>query len=286
MVSPGNRGSGRWRVAICVGAVNGFGPPAWEFGDGQDWAVSRSAGVARDPHGRWSLERRAVSVQRRTVDSLIAYPACPGCVPAAVAQACLVADQDLVRAERVAVGASRGTMRDPLPGRGLHEVADRPIKPGPRGNRPRSGFSVGGGATNKAGRDHLNGRNKQTMTEQPSAGLPDQFRELATENEKRMKAIQDQIANQLEAQRKAVADLVESQQKAFADFLEQQRSVKITDHWEAQRKAISEQIEHQRKAFTDLVERQWTAQKKAIEDAQHAIVGIFRPKPDEPKPDE
>jgi predicted DNA-binding protein YlxM (UPF0122 family) len=80
--------------------------------------------------------------------------------------------------------------------------------------------------------------------------------------------------------------LVESQQKAFADFLEQQRSVKIADHWEAQRKAISEQIEHQRKAFTDLVERQWTAQKKAIEDAQHAIVGIFRPKSDEPKSDE
>ena len=76
------------------------------------------------------------------------------------------------------------------------------------------------------------------MTEQP--GLPDQFKELVTENEKRMKAIQDQIANQLEAQRKAVADLVESQQKAFADFLEQQRSVKIGDHWEAQRKAISE----------------------------------------------
>ena len=111
------------------------------------------------------------------------------------------------------------------------------------------------------------------MTEQP--GLPDQFKELVTENEKRMKAIQDQIANQLEAQR-----------KAFAEFLEQQRSVKIADHWEAQRKAISEQIEHQRKAFTDLVERQWTAQKKAIEDAQHAIVGIFRPKPDEPESDD
>ena len=41
--------------------------PGWEFGDGQDWAVSRSAGVARDPHGRWSLERRAVSVQRRGI---------------------------------------------------------------------------------------------------------------------------------------------------------------------------------------------------------------------------
>jgi hypothetical protein len=122
------------------------------------------------------------------------------------------------------------------------------------------------------------------MTEQP--GLPDQFKELVTENEKRMKAIQDQIANQLEAQRKAVTDLVESQQKAFAEFLEQQRSVKIGDHWEAQRKAISEQIEHQRKAFTDLVERQWAAQKKAIEDAQHAIAGRFRPKPDEPKPAE
>ena len=52
-----------------------------------------------------------------------------------------------------------------------------------------------------------------------------------------MKAIQDQIANQLEAQRKAVADLVESQQKAFAEFLERRRSVKITDHWEARRKA-------------------------------------------------
>ena len=40
---------------------------------------------------RWSLERRVVSVQRRTVDSLIAYPACPGSVPAAVGPACLVA---------------------------------------------------------------------------------------------------------------------------------------------------------------------------------------------------
>ena len=217
--------------------------------------------------------------------SLIAYPACPGCVPAAVAQVCLVADQDLVRAERVAVGASRGWVGDPSSGSGLHEVAEHPIKPRPHGNHPRSRLALGA-VHHKEGRHHLNGRDKQTMTEQPSAELPDQFRELATENEKRMKAIQDQIANQLEAQRKAVADLVESQQKAFADFLEQQRSVKITDHWEAQRKAISEQIEHQRKAFTDLVERQWTAQKKAIEDAQHAIVEKFRPKSDEPKSDE
>jgi len=203
----------------------------------------------------------------------------PAGVPAAaVSEAGDMANEDLVRAERMDVGTSRRRMGDPLAGRGLHEVADHPIKPRPRGNHPRSGLALGA-VHHKAGRDHLNGRDKQTMTEQP--GLPDQFKELVTENEKRMKAIQDQIANQLEAQRKAVADLVESQQKAFADFLEQQRSVKIADHWEAQRKAISEQIEHQRKAFTDLVERQWTAQKKAIEDAQHAIVGIFRPKPDD-----
>jgi hypothetical protein len=54
------------------------------------------------------------------------------------------------------------------------------------------------------------------MTEQP--GLPDQFKELVTENEKRMKAIQDQIANQLEAQRNAVTDLVESQQEGVRGF--------------------------------------------------------------------
>ena len=153
----------------------------------------------------------------------------------------------------------------------------------PRGNHPRSGLAWGWSTIRRA-RDHLNGRDEQTMTEQP--GLPDQFKELVTENEKRMKAIQEQIATQLEAQRKAFEDLVESQQKAFADFLEQQRSGKLADHWEAQRKAISEQVEHQRKALTDLVERQWAVQKKAIEDAQHAIVGRFRPKPDEPKPDE
>ena len=185
--------------------------------------------------------------------------------------------------DRCVVGLAGGDQHDQRSAGPVDELAEHPIKPRPRGNHPRSGLALGA-VHHKEGRDHLNGRDKQTMTEQP--GLPDQFKELVTENEKRMKAIQDQIANQLEAQRKAVTDLVESQQKAFADFLEQQRSVKIADHWEAQRKAISEQIEHQRKAFTDLVERQWTAQKKAIEDAQHAIVGIFRPKPDEPKPDE
>ena len=84
------------------------------------------------------------------------------------------------------------------------------------------------------------------MAEESSAGFSEQFKELVTENEKRMKAMQDQIANQ----------------------------------WEAQRKAISDQVEHQRKAMTELVERQWNAQKKAIEDAQNAIGGMFRRKPE------
>ena len=56
-------------------------------------------------------------------------------------------------------------------------------------------------------RDHLNGREKQTMAEESSAGFSEQL-------EKRMKAIQDQW----EAQRKAVADMVERQKKAIEDL--------------------------------------------------------------------
>ena len=117
------------------------------------------------------------------------------------------------------------------------------------------------------------GSEKQTMAEESSAGFSEQFKELVTQNEQRMKAIQEQIAGQWESQRKAIADLIE-----------QQRSGKIADHWEAQRKAITDQVEQQwnaqLKAITDLAERQWDAQKKAIEDAQNAIGGVFRPKPE------
>ena len=62
---------------------------------------------------------------------------------AAVAEAGLMTDEELVRAERVAVGASRRWVGDPLPGRGLNEVAEHPIKPRPRGNHPRSGLALG-----------------------------------------------------------------------------------------------------------------------------------------------
>jgi predicted nucleic acid-binding Zn-ribbon protein len=94
------------------------------------------------------------------------------------------------------------------------------------------------------------GSEKQTMAEESSAGFSEQFKELVTQNEQRMKAIQEQIADQWEAQRKAITDQVEQQ-------------------WNAQLKAI-----------TDLAERQWDAQKKAIQDAQNAIGGVFRPKPE------
>jgi hypothetical protein len=50
-------------------------------------------------------------------------------VAAAVAGAGFVADEDLAGAELVTVRASRRRVRDPLPGRGLHQLADRNFKP-------------------------------------------------------------------------------------------------------------------------------------------------------------
>ena len=48
------------------------------------------------------------------------------------------------------------------------------------------------------------------MAEESRTGLSEQIKELVTESEKHMKAIQDQIANQWEAQQKAIGDLVEA----------------------------------------------------------------------------
>jgi hypothetical protein len=56
------------------------------------------------------------------------------------------------------------------------------------------------------------------MAEESSAGLSEQLKEMMAQNEKLLKAIQDQIADQLEAQRKAIADLVEAEQKTIAGF--------------------------------------------------------------------
>jgi hypothetical protein len=50
-----------------------------------------SASPVGDAHGRWPVERRAVRVERRPVHSLVACSAVPGGVPAAVADAGLMA---------------------------------------------------------------------------------------------------------------------------------------------------------------------------------------------------
>jgi hypothetical protein len=77
----------------------------------------------RDPYRRWTFQRRAVGVERWPVHRLIASAASPGGVPAAVAEAGLVADEDLAGAQDVAVRASGRRVGDPLAGRGLHQLA-------------------------------------------------------------------------------------------------------------------------------------------------------------------
>jgi hypothetical protein len=70
-----------------------------------------------------------MSVEGRPVHRLVAFPACPGGVPAAVPEAGDMPDEDLAGAERVAVRASRRWVGDPLPGRGLHQLAQHRPKP-------------------------------------------------------------------------------------------------------------------------------------------------------------
>ena len=78
----------------------------WGFGD---------LGGAGHAHGRWPVECRAGGVEWWPVHRRIACPAGPSGVSADVAEAGLMADEDLVRAERVSVGASAGWLGDPLP---------------------------------------------------------------------------------------------------------------------------------------------------------------------------
>jgi hypothetical protein len=67
-----------------------------------------------------------VGVERWPVHRLVACAAGPGGVSAAVAEARLMTHQDLVGAEGVSVWASRRWVRDPLPGRGLRQLAQHP----------------------------------------------------------------------------------------------------------------------------------------------------------------
>jgi hypothetical protein len=63
-----------------------------------------------------------VRVERRPVHHRVATAAHPGRVAAAVPKARLMPHEDLAGAERVAVGASRRRVGDPLPGRGLYQL--------------------------------------------------------------------------------------------------------------------------------------------------------------------
>ena len=69
-----------------------------------------------------------MGVQGRPKHRLIARAAGPRRVPATVAEACLMAYEDLVRAEGMPVRASRRRVRDPLPGRRLHRLAQHDYK--------------------------------------------------------------------------------------------------------------------------------------------------------------
>jgi hypothetical protein len=74
-------------------------------------------------HYRWPVEARAVCVERWAVHRLIACATGPRGVPAAVPEARLMADEDVAGTERVPVGAACRWVGDPLPGRGLHQLA-------------------------------------------------------------------------------------------------------------------------------------------------------------------
>jgi hypothetical protein len=86
-----------------------------------DWRLSP---LIRDPHCRWPIKRTAVGIHRRPENHGIAAGTGPRNVAtAAVTKADHVPDKDLIRAEAVPVGAAGRWMRDPLPGRGLNQLA-------------------------------------------------------------------------------------------------------------------------------------------------------------------
>ena len=73
----------------------------------------------------------------------VAGSAVPGAVSAAaVTLAGDVPDEDLVGAERMPVRATHRRVGDPLPSRGLHQLAQHAPKPKPRANAdtPRRGY--------------------------------------------------------------------------------------------------------------------------------------------------
>ena len=94
--------------------VNNWSPvPAPAPPGGYGGAVNLLGPRGQDPQSRRPVKRNAVNVERRSVHRLVAYPAWPCGVTAAVTQAGLMPDQHLVGAEGVPVRASRGRVGDP-----------------------------------------------------------------------------------------------------------------------------------------------------------------------------
>ena len=110
-----------------VGGTVGQSPTVafrFRMGRARRFARHASSGMTGgDPHGRRPSQRGAVSVERRPADHGIAGSAVPAGVSAAVAEAGDMADEDLVRAERVTVRAAARRPRHPLAIRGLNKVA-------------------------------------------------------------------------------------------------------------------------------------------------------------------
>jgi hypothetical protein len=95
---------------------------------GRESGPSEQLASGRNAYCRRPVERLAVRVERRPVHHGIACAAVPAGVSAAVAAAGDMPDEDLIRPEDVPVGASRRWVGDPLPGRGLHQLAEHSQK--------------------------------------------------------------------------------------------------------------------------------------------------------------
>ena len=108
------------------------------------------------------------------------------------------------------------------------------------------------------------------MAEESSAAFLDRVKELLTQNEARMKTVQEQIAGQWDTQHKAIADLVEGQ-------------------WNAQQKAISDLIEQGQDQTAKIADRGISAQgdrrsgRAAVERAAEVDLGLDRDSAERPK---
>jgi hypothetical protein len=89
--------------------------------------LAHASGRLVDMAGHWRpFQRHAVLRERRPLDDGVAGCTPPTGVPtSAMPKADDVSNEDLIRPEPTAVGAARRPVGDPLPARGLHQLAKR-----------------------------------------------------------------------------------------------------------------------------------------------------------------